>query len=97
MATVSATNLLTEIKSRLDITGTYHDSKLNGYISDVKEYLIDGGVDSNVVDDSCAVGVISRGVSDLWNYGAGDGDFSPYFRERAIQMSLVHIESEGES
>ena len=95
MSTVSATSLLTEIKSRLDITGTYHDAKLNGYISDVKEYLIDGGVDENVVDDSCAVGVISRGVSDLWNYG--DGVFSPYFRERAIQMSLVHIESEGES
>ena len=97
MSTVSSTSLLTEIKSRLDITGTYHDAKLNGYISDVKEYLIDGGVDENVVNDSCAVGVISRGVSDLWNYGESDGGFSQYFKERAIQMSLVHIESEGES
>lgn len=92
MATISNTNLLTEIKTRLDITGTYHDGKLNGYIDDVKSYLVDGGVDQNVVDDECAVGVVCRGVADLWNYGQG-GEFSPYFKERAIQLSLVHLEA----
>ena len=94
MATVSVENLLTEIKTRLDITGNYHDGKLNGYIDDVKYYLVDGGVDQNVVDDECAVGVICRGVADLWNYGQG-GEFSPFFKERAIQLSLVRLEDES--
>lgn len=92
MSTVNGNQLLAEIKSRLDITGTYHDDKLIGYIDDVKAYLIDGGVAKNVVNDSCAVGVICRGVADLWNYGEG-GAFSPYFKERAIQLSLVHLEA----
>lgn len=93
MATVSATNLLTEIKTRLDITGNYHDGKLNGYIEDVKGFLIDGGVEQRVVNDSCAVGVICRGVADLWNYGEG-GEFSAYFKQRATQLSLKHIEED---
>ena len=25
-------------------------------------------------------------VTDLWNYGAGNGKLSPYFKERAIQL-----------
>ena len=32
-------------------------------------------------------GVFSRGVSDLWNYGSGGTSFSPYFMQRAIQLS----------
>lgn len=92
MAIVSDQDLLTAIKTRLDITGTYHDAKLNGYIDDVKNYLLDGGVDSNVVSDQCAIGVITRGVADLWNYGQG-GSFSDYFRERATQLAFKKLEA----
>lgn len=93
MATISDANLLTEIKTRLDITGTYHDAKLNGYIDDVKNYLIDAGVAENVVNDSCSIGAICRGVADLWNYGQG-GSFSDYFRERATQLTFKTLEAE---
>lgn len=90
MAIVSNTNLLAAVKARLDITGSYHDAKLNGYIDDVKYYLIDGGVDENVVNDECAIGVITRGVADLWNYGEG-GEFSSFFKQRAVQLALVQV------
>lgn len=38
------------------------------------------------MQSSKAVGILTRGVSDLWNYGAGNSTFSPYFKERAVQL-----------
>lgn len=80
--------LLQEIKYRLGITGDYHDNLLKSLARDVKEYLCDGGVSSKVVESKASVGVIARGVADLWNYGSGDGNFSEVFYQRAIQLSL---------
>ena len=79
--------MLEEVKKRLGITGEYQDDTIKGYIDDVKQFLLDGGVKKEVVDASSTVGVIARGVSDLWNYGSGGTSFSPYFLQRAIQLS----------
>ena len=79
--------MLEEVKKRLGITGDYQDDTIQGYIEDVKQFLLDGGVDKEVVNASSTVGVIARGVSDLWNYGSGGTSFSPYFLQRAIQLS----------
>lgn len=80
--------LLEEVKSRLGITGPYQDDTLSGYISDTKQYLRDAGVSEIVLNSSAAVGVIARGVSDLWNYGTGTTSFSEYFIQRAVQLRL---------
>ena len=85
--------LLTKVKSGLGITGTYQDETLKIYIADVKSFLIDAGVSKEIVDDSESVGVIMRGVSDLWNYGSGNASFSQYFLQRATQ--LAYKESGG--
>lgn len=79
-------NILNEVKTALGITGNYQDNTLNIYINDVKEYLIDAGVSKTVVESASAIGVIARGVSDLWNYGAGNASLSPYFMQRACQL-----------
>ncbi len=79
--------MLEEVKKRLGITGDYQDDTIQGYIDDVKQFLLDGGVNKDVVNASSTVGVIARGVSDLWNYGSGGTSFSPYFLQRAIQLS----------
>lgn len=84
--------LLEEIKIMLGVTGNYHDASLQLHIDDVKGYLIDGGVDESVVESKSSVGVIKRGVADLWNYGAGDGVLSSYFKERAIQLASRKVE-----
>lgn len=74
---------LENIKLALGITGTYQDNTLNTYIDEVKAFLIDAGVpESNI---TC--GVVARGVSDLWNYGAAGGKLSEYFMQRATQLS----------
>lgn len=75
---------LENVKNALGISGTYHDNTLQVYVDEVVAFLVDAGVqESNITD-----GIIARGVSDLWNYGAGEGKLSDYFRIRAVQLAL---------
>lgn len=78
---------LKRVKEALNITGDFQDSALLAYIQEIKEYLLDAGVSEERVNSSAVVGVLSRGVADLWNYGSGSGTLSPYFKERVIQLS----------
>ncbi|MCQ2308205.1 MAG: hypothetical protein MJ000_11700 [Bacteroidales bacterium] len=81
-------NVVSEIKTRLGITGNYHDDLLAAHAADVKEFLIGAGVSEEIVNGAKSVGVITRGVSDLWNYGSGDGKFSQTFFQMATQLAL---------
>ena len=84
--------MLEQVKTILGITGTYQDETIKGYIEEVKQFLIDGGVDKEIVEADTSVGVIARGVADLWNYGSGGTSFSPYFLQRATQLSYKEKE-----
>lgn len=77
------TTLLTKVKKALGITGTYLDDTLSEYVDEVVTYLTDAGVKRNNITS----GIVARGVSDLWNYGAGEGKLSNYFMQRATQLS----------
>lgn len=80
-------NMLESVKTSLGITGNYHDSLLNNYIDEVNEYLIDAGVNEMLINTKVSAGVVARGVSDLWNYGSGEGKLSTYFYQRVIQLA----------
>ena len=82
-----ASDIVEECKARLGIVGDYHDATIAGYAADVKRYLIDAGVPVSVADSDIAVGCIARGVADLWDYGSGNGKFSPVFLQRAVQLA----------
>lgn len=84
--------MLEKVKTMLGITGTYQDETIKEYIEEVKQFLIDGGVDKEIVEADTSVGVIARGVADLWNYGSGGTSFSPYFLQRATQLSYKEKE-----
>lgn len=75
--------MLTEVKNALGITGDYQDSTLTEYINEVIGFLTDAGVTANNITS----GIVARGVSDLWNYGSGEGQLSNYFIQRATQLS----------
>jgi len=75
--------LLNSVKTALGITGTYQDETISTYIDEVVSFLKDSGVTTANVTP----GIVARGVSDLWNYGAGEGKLSDYFIKRAIQLS----------
>jgi hypothetical protein len=77
-------NFLEDVKNAIGVTGSYQDSTIQIYIDEVIAFLKDAGVaESNITS-----GIIARGVSDLWNYGAGEGALSEYFKMRAIQLAL---------
>jgi len=75
--------LLTGVKKALNIGGTYQDETITQYIDEVLDFLQGAGVDTSSVKP----GLVARGVSDLWNYGAGGGKLSEYFMQKAAQMS----------
>lgn len=78
--------MLSKVKSALGIQGEYLDSTLSEYISEVEDYLIDAGISKGNITS----GIVARGVSDLWNYGSGEGKLSDYFIQRATQLSYKH-------
>lgn len=71
------------VKTALNITGAYQDNTIQEYIDEVEAFLFDAGVLSKNITS----GIVSRGVADLWNYGAGEGNLSTYFIQRASQLS----------
>lgn len=79
--------LLTAVKTVLLINGAYHDGMLKIYIDEIRDFLKSAGVSAAVLQSDKIVGIVARGVSDLWNYGAGDGKLSPYFYQRAAQLT----------
>lgn len=78
--------LLKQVKQALNIGGSYQDETLKIYIEEVKAYMIGAGVNEKEINKY--VGVISRGVADLWNYGSGDAKLSNYFMQRVTQLAL---------
>lgn len=74
---------LEQVKAALGIVGNYQDTTLQVYFNEAVAFLKDAGVS----DANITAGVVARGVSDLWNYGSGNGKLSPYFMQRAAQLS----------
>lgn len=75
--------MLTAVKAALGIEGTYQDDTITEYINEVTGYLTGAGVKASNITP----GVVARGVTDLWSYGAGGGKLSEYFMQRATQLS----------
>lgn len=78
--------MLETIKKALGITGNYLDDTIQIYIDEVNSYLVSAGMPMELVNTDETVGIVARGVADLWNYGAGEGKLSNYFMQRAIQL-----------
>ena len=97
LTAVSDDVLLTKVKKALGVSGTYHDDTLSMHIADVKFVLEDAGIDEKAINGEAAVGVIVRGVADLWNIGSGTVNLSAYFKERVIGLALSYPKSSEES
>lgn len=88
--------MLITVKKFLGLSGNdFHDDLLLSYIDEVEQYLLDSGVSMEVISSPGAAGVIARGVSDLWNYGSGNATLSPYFFQRAIQLTYKKGDVDG--
>ena len=78
--------LLIKVKNGLGITGEYQDDSLSIYIDEVKDFMLEAGISQTTINSNKSIGVITRGVSDLWDYGSGSTGLSPYFKERVVQL-----------
>ncbi|MBR2087738.1 MAG: hypothetical protein IJ906_11475 [Oscillospiraceae bacterium] len=78
--------MLAGVKQRLGETGSFEetDAVLTDYISDVIDYMIGAGVSYAVIVSH--IGVVARGVDDMFVNGAGSADFSPMFRNMVTQL-----------
>lgn len=56
------------------------------YCTEAQQVIKNAGVKDTVAESAKAVGVIARGVLDLWNFGAGEGKFSPLFFQLVEQL-----------
>ena len=83
---------LDKVKNALGITGTFQDATLTIYIDEVKAYMKDAGVSTDVIESELSAGVIARGVTDLWNYNGGAGKLSDYFYQRVSQLAYTSKE-----
>ena len=78
--------LLANVKQALGETSDFADGMISIYIEEVLDYMKNAGVSAK--NAKSAVGVIARGVSDLWDNDGGGVKFSPYFHERVTQLAL---------
>ena len=83
--------MLTSVKNALGIQGDYQDATLTEYINEVTAFLVDAGVSADYITS----GLVARGVSDLWSYGAGNGKLSEYFMQRAAQLAYKGAGNNG--
>lgn len=78
--------ILTAVKNALGVTGTYQDATLTVYINEVLDYIRGAGFTGKIT--AASVGVVARGVADLWNNSSGQTQLSQYFHERVTQLTL---------
>ena len=89
--------MLEEVKQRLSITGHALDDTIAGMIDDVIAFCLSAGVKNSQLEKPDAIGLIARGVADLWNYGAGDGKFSEIFLMRLTQLQVEAVQIQKEA
>ena len=87
-------SVLAAVKNALGITGDYQDDTIKIYMGDVMAYMESAGVPTAVINSSKSVGVIARGVTDLWNYNGGAGKLSEYFYQRVGQLVYASPDAE---
>ena len=90
MTQLTAAERLVKVKYALygNADGNYNDEQLSVFIDEVIDELICAGVKEEVAQSAAAVGCISIGVNDLWNYTSGGVKHSEYFYRRLVQLKL---------
>lgn len=80
---------ITKIKQGLGIAEGIPDATVEIWLTEVKDFMKNSGVPDHVINASTTIGLLARGVSDIWNYGDSEKTgFSVVFMQRVAQLSL---------
>ena len=74
---------LTDVMNALGLAGSYQEETIQPYFEDVVDFITGAGVKPA----SVSAALVARGVTDLWNYGSGEGKLSEYFKMRVTQLA----------
>ena len=80
------TALLAAVKTALGVTSDYMDATISLYIDSVVDYMRGAGVSAELC--AVSVGVVSRGVNDIWTGAAGGAEYSKQFYDMVSQFVL---------
>lgn len=83
---LTAEQTLAGVKERLSITDTASDDTIEALIADVKAFAQGAGCTAGILATDSAIGMIAKGVADLWEAAGGKGSYSPIFTMRLIQL-----------
>lgn len=90
---ITPEQLLERVKKTNNITGDYHNDRVEGYINDVKRFMAGADIPAAVLDSDAVVGLIAMGVDSLME----TGELSPYVQMRIIQERLTPATEEAGS
>jgi hypothetical protein len=76
--------LLERVKEGINVYGDTLDGTLTIYITEIKEFMKDAGVPETFFNEIASVGIVTKGVRDLYF----DGSLSDYFYKRLYQLKL---------
>lgn len=76
--------MLEQVKKLLGVTGKFQDETINGWIDEIKQLMIDGGISPSIVNDVKSAGVIAKGIDDVYFQ---KNNLSNYFWQRATQLA----------
>lgn len=66
----------------------HQKSILKIYVNDVIDFMVDAGIKKEIAVSESCIGLVARGLLDVWNYGSGDTKLSPYFKEKVVQKAI---------
>lgn len=73
------------VKKAIGINHSYQDSTLGVWYDEAFNFCLEAGVSEEYLQSDKAVGLLAKGLLDLWDYGSGSGKLSEYFKMRVIQ------------
>ncbi len=86
---MTTTEQITKIKQAVGIAEGIPDATIEIWLDEVKDFMRNAGVPEHVINANTTVGLLARGVSDIWNYGDSDKlGFSKVFEQRVVQLSV---------
>ena len=63
-----AVDIVSAVMTALGLEGnTFQRPTIELYVAEVNEYLKDAGVPEDLIGTETTVGIVARGVSDLWS------------------------------
>lgn len=78
--------VLAGVKQALGITSDVMDGTISTHIDSVTAYMTGAGIPESEI--AAYVGIVARGVNDLWTGAAGGAKFSPQFYDMVAQAAL---------